>query len=93
MRDCNYYYGIDLLEYHHLNYESMLLFKIIAAKQLLYKLVKIENMKEIHRINEVNSAIDFNKKLLMELGYSLATVIKKIKAFEKIIGEIKCLKC
>jgi len=78
MKDSNYYYGIEIKKYKRFEYEDVLYIKILAAKKLLERLVRDEDMKEKHRINDVTKAINFNKKLLLELGYSLGSITKKI---------------
>jgi len=42
-------------------------------------LVLDDQMENSKRINDVVKATEFNEKLLMELGYSLADVVKMIK--------------
>ena len=83
IKDSNYYYGIALSSYCSLPYEDVLYIKILAAKKLMKKLVIVEDMQDHHRINDVSKAIEFNKKLLLELGYSMATISEKINKLQK----------
>ena len=69
-------------------YEEVLYKKILLAKKLLKKLVIDENMQDYHRINDVQKAIKFNGKLILELGYNMADITKKINELSK--KENKC---
>ena len=64
IKDSNYYYGIEIIKYKTFEYEDVLYIKILAAKKLLRRLVRDENMEDKHRINDVIKAIKFNEKLL-----------------------------
>ena len=79
MKDSKYLYDLDLSLYKKVDYETVLIKKITAGKKLLKKLVLDDQMKNSKRINDVVKATEFNEKLLMELGYSLADVVKMIK--------------
>jgi len=79
MKDSKYLYDIDLSLYKKVDYETVLIKKITAGKKLLKKLVLEDQMANSKRINDVVKATEFNEKLLMELGYSLADVVKMIK--------------
>ena len=79
MKDSKYLYDIDLSLYKKVDYETVLIKKITAGKKLLKKLVLDDQMANSKRINDVVKATEFNEKLLMELGYSLADVVKMIK--------------
>lgn len=70
MLDSKYLYDIDLRIYEDLSYKQVLLTKIILAKKLMHKLVRIDNMFDNTRINKVCKAIQFNNSLLLELGLS-----------------------
>lgn len=83
VKDSVYYYGIDLIAYRDIGYEDVLYKKIIAAKKLLKKLVINEDMEDYHRINDVQKAIKFNGKLLLELGYNMADICRKINKLTK----------
>ena len=83
VKDSIYYYGVDLIAYKNMGYEDVLYMKIIAAKKLLKKLVIDENMQDYHRINDVQKAIKFNGKLILELGYNMADISKKINELSK----------
>ena len=83
VKDSNYYYGIEIIKYKRFEYEDVLYIKILAAKKVLEKLVRDEDMKDKHRINDVTKAINFNKKLLLELGYSLGSITKKINKLQE----------
>lgn len=82
VKDSNYYYGLEIIKYKTFEYEDVLYIKILAAKELLKKLVHDENMEDKHRINDVIKAIKFNEKLLLELGYSLADITHKINKLQ-----------
>lgn len=84
MKPSSHYYGIEIKEFKNLPYEEVLYKKILLAKKLLKKLVINEDMQEHHRINDVQKAIKFNEKLLLELGYSMATISKKINELSKM---------
>ena len=45
-------------------------------------------MQDYHRINDVQKAIKFNGKLILELGYNMADITKKINELSK--KENKC---
>ena len=79
MNDSKYLYDLDLSLYKKVDYETVLIKKITAGKKLLKKLVLDDQMANSKRINDVVKATEFNEKLLMELGYSLADVVKMIK--------------
>ncbi len=83
VKDSIYYYGVDLIAYKNMGYEDVLYMKIIAAKKVLKKLVIDEDMQDYHRINDVQKAIKFNGKLLLELGYNMADICKKINELSK----------
>lgn len=83
VKDSIYYYGVDLIAYRNMGYEDVLYMKIIAAKKVLKKLVIDEDMQDYHRINEVQKAIKFNGKLILELGYNMADITKKINELSK----------
>lgn len=83
VKDSIYYYGVDLIAYRNMGYEDVLYMKIIAAKKVLKKLVIDEDMQDYHRINEVQKAIKFNGKLILELGYNMADISKKINELSK----------
>lgn len=83
VKDSIYYYEVELLNYKALPYEDVLYKKILLAKKLLKKLVIDENMQDYHRINDITKAIEFNKKLLLELGYSIANISEKINELQK----------
>ena len=83
MKPSSYHYGIEIKEFKNLPYEEVLYKKILLAKKLLKKLVIDENMEDYHRINDVQKAIKFNGKLLLELGYNMADISKKINELSK----------
>lgn len=83
VKDSIYYYGVDLIAYKNMGYEDVLYMKIIAAKKVLKKLVIDEDMQDYHRINDVQKAIKFNGKLILELGYNMADISKKINELLK----------
>lgn len=83
VKDSFYYYGVDLIAYRNMGYEDVLYMKIIAAKKVLKKLVIDEDMQDYHRINDVQKAIKFNGKLILELGYNMADITKKINELSK----------
>ena len=83
VKDSIYYYGVDLIAYKNMGYEDVLYMKIIAAKKVLKKLVIDEDMQDYHRINDVQKAIKFNGKLILELGYNMADISKKINELSK----------
>ena len=83
VKDSIYYYGVDLIAYKNMGYEDVLYMKIIAAKKVLKKLVIDEDMQDYHRINDVQKAIKFNGKLILELGYKMADISKKINELSK----------
>ena len=83
VKDSIYYYGVDLIAYKNIGYEDVLYMKIIAAKKVLKKLVIDEDMQDYHRINDVQKAIKFNEKLILELGYNMADISKKINELSK----------
>ena len=83
VKDSIYYYGVDLIAYRNMGYEDVLYMKIIAAKKVLKKLVIDEDMQDYHRINDVQKAIKFNWKLILELGYNMADITKKINELSK----------
>ena len=83
VKDSIYYYGVDLIAYKNMGYEDVLYMKIIAAKKVLKKLVLDEDMQDYHRINDVQKAIKFNGKLILELGYNMADITKKINELSK----------
>lgn len=83
VKDSIYYYGVDLIAYRNMGYEDVLYMKIIAAKKVLKKLVIDEDMQDYHRINDVQKAIKFNGKLILELGYTMADITKKINELSK----------
>lgn len=83
VKDSIYYYGVDLIAYKNMGYEDVLYMKIIAAKKVLKKLVIDEDMQDYHRINDVQKAIKFNGKLILELGYNMADITKKINELSK----------
>ena len=83
VKDSIYYYGVDLIAYKNMSYEDVLYMKIIAAKKVLKKLIIDEDMQDYHRINDVQKAIKFNGKLILELGYNMADISKKINELSK----------
>ena len=83
MKDSSYYYDAEIKDFKDLPYEEVLYKKILLAKKLLKKLVIDENMQEYHRINDVQKAIKFNGKLILELGYNMADICRKINELSK----------
>lgn len=83
MKDSFYYYDVEIKDFKNLPYEEVLYKKILLAKKLLKKLVIDENMQDYHRINDVQKAIKFNGKLILELGYNMADITKKINELSK----------
>ena len=83
MKDSSYYYDAEIKSFKDLPYEDVLYKKILLAKKLLKKLVIDEDMQDYHRINDVQKAIKFNGKLLLELGYDIGTISKKINELSK----------
>lgn len=79
MKSDKYLYGINLQPYENLPYKQMLLTKIVLAKRQLHLLVRDHNMVDGKRIREVAKAVDFNKHLIMELGYSAPDVSNMIR--------------
>lgn len=69
MKSSLYLYGNDLAAFRRDPYEEVLANKINLAKALLSTLVRVDNMEDTARMNEVNNAIKFNTALLAELGY------------------------
>ncbi len=75
----SYLYEIEEID-ASLSYLKVICYKISKAKLLLNKLVRECNMNDIHRINCVKNAIEFNENLLLECGYKsteLPMIIKK----------------
>jgi hypothetical protein len=83
MRESSYYYDTQIKSFKDLPYEEVLYKKILLAKKLLKKLVIDENMEDYHRINDVQKAIKFNGRLLLELGYNMADICRKINELSK----------
>lgn len=83
IKDSKYYYDLDLSKYGKLPADELLYKKILAAKKLLRKLVLDDDMEDYHRINDISNAIAFNKKLLLELGFDMAEISKKINELQK----------
>ena len=83
MKDSSYYYDAEIKDFKDLPYEEVLYKKILLAKKLLKKLVIDENMQEYHKINDVQKAIKFNGKLILELGYNMADICRKINELSK----------
>ena len=83
MKPSSYYYDVKVETFKSMLYEDVLYTKILAAKKLLKKLVIEDDMQDYHRINDIESAIKDNKELLMELGYSMATISEKINKLQK----------
>ena len=88
MKASSHYYDTEIKDFKNLPYEEVLYKKILLAKKLLKKLVIDENMQDYHRINDVQKAIKFNGKLILELGYNMADITKKINELSK--KENKC---
>ncbi len=87
MKESSYYYGVEIKPFKDLTYEEVLYKKILLGKKLLRKLVINENMEDYRRINDVQKAIKFNGKLLLELGYNMADICKKINELSKMEKE------
>lgn len=83
MKESSYYYGVEIKPFKDLTYEEVLYKKILLGKKLLRKLVINKNMEDYRRINDVQKAIKFNEKLLLELGYDLGTISKKLNELSK----------
>lgn len=83
MKPSSYYYDVEVETFKSMLYEDVLYMKILAAKKLMKKLVIDDGMQDYHRINDIESAIKDNKELLMELGYSMATISEKINKLQK----------
>ena len=83
MKDSSYYYDAEIKSFKDLPYEDVLYKKILLAKKLLKKLVIDEDMQDYHRINDVQKAIKFNGKLILELGYNMADICRKINELSK----------
>ena len=83
MKASSHYYDTEIKDFKNLPYEEVLYKKILLAKKLLKKLVIDENMQDYHRINDVQKAIKFNGKLILELGYNMADITKKINELSK----------
>lgn len=83
MKPSSHYYDTEIKDFKNLPYEEVLYKKILLAKKLLKKLVIDEDMQDYHRINDVQKAIKFNGKLILELGYNMADITKKINELSK----------
>ena len=83
MKDSSYYYDAEIKSFKDLPYEEVLYKKILLAKKLLKKLVIDKDMEDYHRINDVQKAIKFNGRLILELGYNMADITKKINELSK----------
>lgn len=74
-----YLYDNDLSHLINAPYFEVLLAKIQLAKQLLYKLVHVDNMEDHKRISDVCNAIKFNRERLMEIGLSSKEISQLLK--------------
>lgn len=80
----DYLYGIDISLLANMPYKDVLIMKIHYSKKLMHKLVHIDNMQDLTRINKVHKSIGFNKNLLKELGLSEKDISKSLKEVEGI---------
>lgn len=69
IKDSFYYYDSNLSGFENMTYGYALIKKIKLATKLLHKLVRVENMEDTKRINDVKKAVDFNRNLLGEIGF------------------------
>lgn len=84
MTSSKYLYDDLLYDYKDESYEKVLLIKIRLARKLLKRLVIEEDMADSDRINKVIEAEQFNKKLLIELGYTEPMLHKKLKEINEL---------
>ena len=84
-KNSKYLYDIDFSSYENYPYRDVLTMKIQKAKALLEKLVRVDNMQDTDRINDVNKAIEFNRNLLKEIGYSDKQISEYIKRKENYV--------
>jgi hypothetical protein len=81
-KDSFYYYDSDLSGFELKSYSSAILHKIKLAHILLNKLVRIDNMSDTQRINDVTKAIEFNRNLLKEINFDNNKIKEKLKEIE-----------
>lgn len=79
IKSSEYLYDINLKDYIQLPYDIVLLHKIKAGKELMKKLVIDDDMEDSKRINDVGKAMDFNRDLLIEAGYSTYIITRILK--------------
>jgi hypothetical protein len=79
-KNCIYYYGCDLANLKQAPYTDALLYKLIKANDLKTVLVLEHNMDDAVRISDVNDSVKFNRRLLVEIGYSEPDITKLLKA-------------
>lgn len=77
-----YLYNTDMKEFKRDSYEDVLFTKILLGKHLVRTLVIEDNMSDTQRLNKVMEAIEFNKKLLLELGYDEVGIASKLKEYK-----------
>jgi len=81
MQSAKYLYDTEMKEYAEYPYKDVLFVKIQLSTKLMKKLVITDNMIDNQRMSEVSKAINFNRELLKELGYSepdIALVLKDL---------------
>ncbi len=83
MLNSKYLYDTNINEYSELPYVRALTIKIYLAKNLLKRLVTIDNMRDTQRMLEVHKAIEFNKNLLKEVGHDDNSIHLALKAIEE----------
>lgn len=79
MKQSTLLYGKSLTLYADLPYKVVLVKKIVLGHRLLYRLVREQNMEDTRRMRDVSKAMDFNRELLLELGFESTEITKMVR--------------
>ena len=70
MVDSKHLYDTSIEQYADRPYKDVLIIKVYLAKKLLKKLVIDNDMIDTQRMSKVHKAINFNRELLKEIGFT-----------------------
>lgn len=86
-----YYYGMSIKSLKEEPYQVVLVAKLALAKAMYHKLIMTDSLDK-NRIQDVYKAVEFNTRLLKEIGFENDEIMASIASFtadnEKILKEL-----
>lgn len=86
-----YYYGMSIKSLKEEPYQVVLVAKLALAKAMYHKLIMTDSLDK-NRIQDVYKAVEFNTRLLKEIGFENDEIMTSIASFtadnEKILKEL-----